>query len=113
MDSNVMPEIIPMWISGFDQIMDENRGAPRFVPRPGAKISISVGEPVTRVIQPLVDAFKRGREDGSGDEDPTQTRIRIVHELQEAVRKLGESVEAREGRFERGEWSQSRRRELA
>jgi monolysocardiolipin acyltransferase len=111
MDANVMPEVIPMWISGFDQIMNERRGAPRFLPRTGAKISITVGEPITSRIQPLVDAFRAGREDGSGDDDPTQTRIRVVQELQESVRKLGEAVEEREGRFERGEWSQSRRAE--
>jgi monolysocardiolipin acyltransferase len=108
MDANIMPEIIPMWISGFDQIMNEYRGSPRARPRSGAKISVTVGEPITNQIEPLVQAFKRGKEDGSGEEDPTATRIAITSQLQEAVRRLGEQVEHREGRFERDEWSHSR-----
>ncbi|ODO10724.1 hypothetical protein I350_01321 [Cryptococcus amylolentus CBS 6273] len=59
MDSQVMPEIIPIWISGFDQIMNETRGSPRFIPRPGAKISITVGQPLTAEIQPLVDQWRQ------------------------------------------------------
>ncbi|KAK4683821.1 monolysocardiolipin acyltransferase, partial [Tremellales sp. Uapishka_1] len=59
MDSNVMPEIIPMWISGFDQIMNERRKFPRFIPRSGAKISITVGEPITETIRPLVESWKK------------------------------------------------------
>lgn len=36
-------------------------------------------------------------------------RIEIVRMLQEGVRELGEVVERREGRYERGEWCQSRK----
>lgn len=59
MDSKIMPEIIPMWISGFDQIMNEYRGSPKPVPRPGASISITVGQPITDRIKPLVDEWRR------------------------------------------------------
>ncbi|WWC69460.1 uncharacterized protein I206_103400 [Kwoniella pini CBS 10737] len=58
MDSKVMPEIIPIWISGFDQLLDERRGWPKPVPRPGAKISITVGKPLTSRIEPLVKAWR-------------------------------------------------------
>jgi monolysocardiolipin acyltransferase len=37
-------------------------------------------------------------------------RIEITQALQEGVRELGEQVEREEGRYERGEWCQSRRR---
>ncbi|WVQ78273.1 hypothetical protein IAT38_000358 [Cryptococcus sp. DSM 104549] len=139
MDSKTMPEIIPMWISGFDQIMHESRGFPRFIPRPGARVSVTVGKPLTSQIRPLVDAWREmaSREagtlgiggdwqqdrQGEGLEGDAQrhvrgkgelvdgrekeTRIKIVELLQEGVRKLGEEVERREGRFEKRLWSQS------
>ena len=164
MDSETMPEIIPMWVSGkltlsivhalapesnavglgFDTIMPESRTFPRFLPRPGATLSVTIGSPITSRIQPLVDAWREiashesgtvgiggvwtkqdgGVESPSGHEQRTirergdlaegkerQVRIKITEVLQEAVRELGEMVERKEGRFERGEWSQSRRME--
>lgn len=38
-----------------------------------------------------------------------EIRRQIVSVLQEEVRKLGERVERKEGRYERGEWTQSRK----
>ncbi|KAL7423930.1 Lyso-phosphatidylcholine acyltransferase [Cryptotrichosporon argae] len=138
MDSTVMPEIIPMWISGFDQIMNETRTAPRFVPRAGAAVSITVGAPLTPLVAPLVADWRRlaagergavgvgGEWGGEGFGDAEQravrargelaggqeesVRKRIVQVLQDGMARLGEDVERREGRFDRGEWSQSRRR---
>ncbi|CAK9780101.1 acyltransferase-domain-containing protein [Cutaneotrichosporon oleaginosum] len=60
MDSEVMPEIIPIWISGFDQIMNEYRKWPRFIPRGGATVSITVGESLTPLVAPIVDAWRAG-----------------------------------------------------
>ncbi|ORY23069.1 acyltransferase-domain-containing protein [Naematelia encephala] len=141
MDSKIMPEIIPIWISGYDQMMNENRGFPRPFPRPGAKISMTVGESLTDRIQPLVDQWREmaskepgavgvggdwaetGTEQGDGGRlkdirskgDMAQggekdVRIKICEVLQEGVRQLGERVERAEGRFDRGDWSQSTRR---
>lgn len=117
-----MPEVIPIWISGelsdhveawlttigFDQIMNERRTWPRGMLRTGANVSITVGAPITARVQPLVEAYHASKASGTDNHGPTATRIHIVHELQEAVRQLGDSVEEREGRFERREWSQSR-----
>jgi monolysocardiolipin acyltransferase len=147
MDSESMPEVIPMWISGeissrlslrpgFDQIMNETRKFPRFIPRPGAKISITVGKPITDQIRPLVDAWRElalketGRVGIGGDwgggvnetnverglrskgelagGEEIKVRKKICEVLQDAVRRLGEEVEAKEGRFETHAWSQSR-----
>jgi Acyltransferase len=73
-------EIIPMWLqgpsvlrqtpdfdqmmhilttrstypTGFDQIMPETRSFPRFLPRLGARVSVSFGVPVTDRLRPLV-----------------------------------------------------------
>lgn len=38
-----------------------------------------------------------------------EVRIKIVEALQEGMRKLGQDVERREGRFKKGFWSQSTR----
>ena len=37
------PDIIPMWIEGYDQVMHEAREWPRFVPRVGKKLGIWFG----------------------------------------------------------------------
>ncbi|WVW83088.1 hypothetical protein I302_105106 [Kwoniella bestiolae CBS 10118] len=150
MDSKVMPEIIPMWISGFDQILDERRGWPKPIPRPGAKISITVGQPLTSQIEPLVKAWRaladkeigtigvggdwkqeavrntdtdtlghvgdvqremRSRGELSEGKEK-EMRIKITELLQQGVSDLGREVEAKEGRFEKGLWSQSTKRVL-
>jgi monolysocardiolipin acyltransferase len=139
---------VPSDPAGFDQIMDERRGYPRPIPRPGASVSITVGSPLTPRISPLVDSWRAatkqlGRppgeagaagavgasgcigEVGSGNGDwaarangehpggkeaEESMRIKICEILQEGVRELGESVERKEGRMERGEWCHSSRR---
>lgn len=127
--------------------MNEYRGFPRLVPRPGAKVSVTIGEPITSKIQPLVDRWRdlaaaekgtlgiggewqsdqthmppgrevegeearqrnvRGQGQLAGGQEE-QVRKEIVAVLQEEVARLGERVEAKEGRFERGDWSHSRR----
>ena len=151
MDSTVLPEIIPIWISGmflgnfarmkgtghdrvkgFDQIMPEPRGFPRFLPRPGARLSITIGQPLTSKIKPLVDDWRdlAAKEPGSAglggewtggeaqrversrgelaDGRERDVRVKICEVLQDAVRQLGERVETDEGRFDTGLWSQSR-----
>ena len=37
------PEIVPIWIEGFDQVMHETRRFPRFIPRPFKNLSITFG----------------------------------------------------------------------
>lgn len=122
--------------------MNEYRGFPRPIPRPGGKVSVTIGESISHKIQPLVDRWRAIAAAEKGDlgvggewkaadgearvvEDLRQRevrsrgllagskeeaiRIEITAAIQEEVRKLGERVESEEGRFERGDWSQSRR----
>lgn len=123
--------------SGFDQIMPETRGFPRFVPRTGARISITVGEPLTTQIQPLVDKWRGlarqesgtvgvgGKWEAEGNSPPGEkqrdiresgylsegqeeaVRIQITSALQDGLQKLGQSVEEAEGRIASGEWCHS------
>lgn len=126
--------------------MNENRGFPRFIPRGGARVSITIGESITPLIAPLVETWRANlprassspssasaptaetKEESDADAlrahqvhhadylsgafDPDEaTRREITSLLQEQVRALGEQVEEEEGRFARGTWGQSRRRE--
>ncbi|KAG9232545.1 hypothetical protein BJ875DRAFT_380459 [Amylocarpus encephaloides] len=46
LESEPLPEIIPMFIDGNQEIMHENRKWPRFIPRAGKNIRIAFGEKV-------------------------------------------------------------------
>ena len=39
-----MPDIVPIFIEGFDDIMNEERTFPRFIPRPFQNVSVTFGE---------------------------------------------------------------------
>ena len=117
--------------AGFDQVMPETREFPRFIPRVGARIRITIGKSLTPRIRPLIEEWRAVAEkesgavgiggewsEGKGDREVRSRgeladgreqalRIKICEILQEAVRELGEAVERKEGKFERGEWSNS------
>ncbi|KXG48429.1 Phospholipid/glycerol acyltransferase [Penicillium griseofulvum] len=40
------PDVVPMWIEGFDDVMHESREFPRFLPRPGKNVSVTFGSKV-------------------------------------------------------------------
>lgn len=47
MEANSHPTVIPVWLTGFDQLMPEGRKFPfNFLPRAGADLSITFGEPI-------------------------------------------------------------------
>ncbi|KAJ3574527.1 hypothetical protein NP233_g1711 [Leucocoprinus birnbaumii] len=47
MESTTPPVIIPMWLTGFDQLMPEGRAFPyKYFPRPGAELSVTFGDPI-------------------------------------------------------------------
>lgn len=124
--------------------MDETRGFPRFLPRPGASISVTVGSSLTPLVSDMVQAYRASRAEldqaaplhpsvkevpgpqsiaNTGQEGKAygdwpyaeredmltrDTRVAITNRLQEELTRLGERVEAAEGRFDRGDWAQSR-----
>lgn len=52
------PVVIPIWLTGFDQVMPEHRRAPRWLPRLGADISVTFGEPIAQAkLQPYADLY--------------------------------------------------------
>ncbi|KAJ5526245.1 Tafazzin [Penicillium pulvis] len=46
LEAKECPDVVPMWIEGFDNIMHESREFPRFLPRPGKKVDVTFGPKV-------------------------------------------------------------------
>ncbi|KAH6517298.1 hypothetical protein HBI81_179670 [Parastagonospora nodorum] len=44
LESEPMPDIVPIFIEGFDNIMHETREFPRFIPRPFKNVRVTFGE---------------------------------------------------------------------
>lgn len=70
LESEPCPDVVPMWIEGMEQVMNEERGFPRFVPRVPDKVSITYGTAldVEKVFGDLRDRwkllYKKGTETG-------------------------------------------------
>lgn len=91
--------------------MDEERGFPKFLPRPGANISIVIGEPINERIQPLIDEYRskfptpwrpvtyaRDVQHDLRDEPDELARLRsrMAEVMREEVMKLGKRCEEME-----------------
>lgn len=46
LEAEPCPDVVPIWIQGFDQIMHESREFPRFLPRLGKSVSVTFGDKV-------------------------------------------------------------------
>jgi monolysocardiolipin acyltransferase len=44
LESEPMPDVVPIFIEGFDNIMHETRTFPRFIPRPFKNVTVTFGE---------------------------------------------------------------------
>ncbi|KAI0314569.1 acyltransferase-domain-containing protein [Amylostereum chailletii] len=104
------PIIIPMWITGFDKLMPEGRRFPfNFLPRFGAKLSVTFGEPIPP--EHILAALRRKtglprdlphKSDSwiAQPDSPTELdeytsrdiRIEVTSVVQQAVEKLGREV---------------------
>ncbi|KAF9887903.1 hypothetical protein FE257_009425 [Aspergillus nanangensis] len=43
LEASECPDVVPIWLEGFDQVMHESREFPRFLPRPGKDVSVTFG----------------------------------------------------------------------
>jgi monolysocardiolipin acyltransferase len=64
LESEPCPDVLPMWIDGPQQVMNEKRTWPRPLPRPGKKIEVTFGELVDRevVLGPLRERWAELKE---------------------------------------------------
>ena len=46
LEASECPDIVPIWLEGFDQVMHETRRFPRFIPRPFKNVSVTFGPKV-------------------------------------------------------------------
>lgn len=44
LEATECPDVVPMWIEGTDNVMNEERTFPRFLPRVNKRISVTFGE---------------------------------------------------------------------
>ncbi|RAK94863.1 uncharacterized protein BO80DRAFT_460251 [Aspergillus ibericus CBS 121593] len=48
LEASECPDVVPIWLEGFDQVMHESREFPRFLPRVGKDVSVTFGQKVDR-----------------------------------------------------------------
>lgn len=46
LESEPCPNVVPIWIEGFDEVMHESRQSPRFIPRSGKDIVLYFGHTI-------------------------------------------------------------------
>ena len=63
MESKIPPVVIPMWITGFDQLMPEGRPFPyKYFPRIRAQLGVTFGPPVkTDELRQALNVVKQGK----------------------------------------------------
>ena len=94
METKIPPVVIPMWITGFDQLMPEGRPFPyKYFPRVPAKLSVTFGQPVQ--TDELRQALENTERRQSLDPTVTENRSeRLVGWLgEEAKRRYPNDVE--------------------
>ncbi|KAI0357101.1 acyltransferase-domain-containing protein [Trametes cingulata] len=113
MEAQKPPVIIPMWLTGFDKLMPEGRPFPyNFIPKPGADLSVTFGEPVpAKDIQDALASLVRDKRlpeapwsQNGGVTDPSRPREEarsaavaeqgwlggpVSHAVEEKVRQRG------------------------
>jgi len=102
METSQPPLVIPVWLSGFDKLMPEGRRFPfKLLPRFGAELSVTFGEPVPpeRILAVLrrnaVGDSNANRINGQqldNEDEIRNTRIAVTDVVQKAVEALGRGV---------------------
>jgi monolysocardiolipin acyltransferase len=81
----IQPPVIPIWLTGFDQLMPEGRPFPyKFLPRRGTHLSIHFGDPI-----PVEEIKKSLVKEGSSLD---KIRIELTELVQQGVESLGHKI---------------------
>jgi monolysocardiolipin acyltransferase len=79
LESEPCPDVVPIFLEGTKDVMPEDRGWPRPVPRVGKRVEITFGERVKReVLSQFRERWRRIREKVGGDES-------VLMEAEEAI----------------------------
>ncbi|TFK43269.1 acyltransferase-domain-containing protein [Crucibulum laeve] len=114
MEANIPPVVIPMWLTGYNNLMPEGRKFPyKYFPRPGAQLSVTFGDPIpTEEIKKALGVLDINSDRDSGEKlpgwlgdeanrltetkgktvDAAKIRSEVTAILQRAVESLGRSV---------------------
>lgn len=107
MESAQPPIVIPMWLTGFNQLMPERRPFPyKYFPRFGTQLSVTFGEPlpedfVRKLMIPSLESDRKvvlGDEEGATDEkrlvggELDRVREKVTARIHDAVEELGKKV---------------------
>ncbi|KAF2634746.1 hypothetical protein P280DRAFT_210124 [Massarina eburnea CBS 473.64] len=92
LESDPMPDIVPMWIEGLDEVMHESRTFPRFLPRPFRKVSITFGDRLDG--ETAFGDLRRRWKQMRADEERKSGKL-DVGVLNEALKHSKEAVELR------------------
>ncbi|KAI9461407.1 acyltransferase-domain-containing protein [Russula earlei] len=81
------PTIIPMWLTGFDDLMPEGRRSPwKYLPHPGVRLSVTFGAPIPpAAVHATLGEQEKKRVD-------VETRMALTDLVQRAVEDLGRKV---------------------
>jgi monolysocardiolipin acyltransferase len=77
LESEPMPDVVPIFVEGFDNIMHETREFPRFIPRPFKNVRVTFGE-------------KLNTEEVFGDLRARWKQIRAAEERKSGQLEVGE-----------------------
>lgn len=97
MEAKTPPVVVPMWLTGFDQLMPEGRRFPyKYFPRPGARLSVTFGRPISaNEISQILANVNRGVSSPSPEQHIADVRHTITSILHREVEGLGRSVSGR------------------
>ncbi|KAF2962871.1 hypothetical protein GQX73_g10703 [Xylaria multiplex] len=93
LESEPMPDILPIFIDGTQHMMPEDRGWPRFLPRFGVKFRIAFGE-LVETEKVFGNLRARWQELVEQEESKTQTP-RVLGELSDELKYGRQAVELR------------------
>jgi monolysocardiolipin acyltransferase len=84
------PLVIPMWLTGFNELMPEGRAFPyKYLPRVGSKLSITFGNPLP---SDLVSSFTQVNHLGLVGSELDKVRSDVTARVHDAVEMVGRSV---------------------
>ena len=91
LESENTPIVVPIFHTGLDEIMNEERKFPRFLPRLGKTFEITFGDPIEMdVIEGFRDRWNslKNRE-GPKSIDASKLRSQVAKTLRDAVNEIG------------------------
>ena len=99
LESNPAPEFIPMFVHGTQNIMPEDRGFPRFLPRVNRDVKVMIGKPtdVDAVFGQYRDKWRqlvkrKSDEELMHGEEATKLRVEVAKAVRDEISKLREKM---------------------